>query len=43
MYSLQYFSCLKFILYSVILVIARYGSDIEDSSDDELEDDNAEV
>lgn len=29
-------------LYSIFLVIARYGSDIEDDSDEESEDENAE-
>jgi hypothetical protein len=27
----------------VVLVIARYGSDVEDDSDEESEDENAEV
>ena len=29
--------------FFLVLVIARYGSDVEDDSDDESEDDNAEV
>jgi hypothetical protein len=29
--------------FFVVLVIARYGSDVEDDSDEESEDENAEV
>ncbi len=30
-------------VFFVVLVIARYGSDVEDDSDEESEDENAEV
>jgi len=35
--------CYFQLLLNIVLVIARYGSDIEDDSNEESEDENAEV
>jgi hypothetical protein len=41
--KIEYFFYEFLDLFFVILVVARYGSDVEDDSDEESEDENAEV